>query len=209
MNNIVKVINLGIPYPGEIIFESIDTPELIKSLEVSQTWKEVAENVLIKRWKGKMFEARQNRETKVVELLLERFYPEEIWLNMNIQDTCGWTSFMKTCYYGRKDVVKLLLDHHPERIQVNARDKNWEQTAVMWACENGNKDIVKLLLDHSDSENIDFNARDRVGNTGFMFACKKGHKKVVKLLLDHSDSKKPKTKKWFRWFTNLNSEKQR
>ena len=193
MNNIVKVINLGIPYPGEIIFESIDTPELIKSLEVSQTWKEVAANVLIKRWKGKMSEVCQNGETKV-QMLLDRFYPEEIWLNMNIEDTCGWTAFVKTCYYGRKDIVKLLLDHHPERIQLNARDKNWEQTAFMWACENENKDIVKLFLDHSDNENIDFNAKDRVGNTGLMFACKKGHKKVVKLLLDHSDIL-PKPKK--------------
>ena len=189
-----KVINLGIPHVAELVFESIDTPGLINCLEVSQTWKILAENVLIKRWKGKMLKACKIGETKVVELLLERFYPEEIWLNMNIEDTCGWTAFVKTCYYGRKDIVKLLLDHHPERIQLNARDKNWEQTAFMWACENENKDIVKLFLDHSDNENIDFNAKDRVGNTGLMFACKKGHKKVVKLLLDHSDIL-PKPKK--------------
>ena len=59
-----KVINLGIPHVGELIFESIDTPGLIKCLEVSETWKELAENVLIKRWKGKMLEACKNGETK-------------------------------------------------------------------------------------------------------------------------------------------------
>ena len=52
-----KIINLGIPHVAEQIFESIETQELIECLKVSETWKVLAENVLIKRWKGKMFEA--------------------------------------------------------------------------------------------------------------------------------------------------------
>ena len=59
-----KVINLGIPHVGEHIFESIDTPGLFNCLGVSQTWKELAENVLIKRWKGKMVEACKSGEKK-------------------------------------------------------------------------------------------------------------------------------------------------
>ena len=39
-----KVVNLGIPHVGEKIFESIETPELIKCLDVSRTWKVLAEN---------------------------------------------------------------------------------------------------------------------------------------------------------------------
>ena len=66
-----KVINFGIPHVGELIFESLDTPQLMKCLEVSETWRELAENVLIKRWKGKMLKACKNGETKVVQLLLE------------------------------------------------------------------------------------------------------------------------------------------
>ena len=77
-----KIINLGIPHVGEQIFETFDTQELIKFLEVSETWKVLAENVLIKRWKGKMFEACKNGETKVVQLLLERCSSEEIGLNI-------------------------------------------------------------------------------------------------------------------------------
>ena len=65
-----KVINLGIPHVGEQIFESIETEGLIECLKVSETWKVLAENVLIKRWKGKIFEACQNGESKVVQLLL-------------------------------------------------------------------------------------------------------------------------------------------
>ena len=52
-----KVINLGIPHVGEQIFESIETRGLVKCLKVSETWKVLAENVLIKRWKLKMFVA--------------------------------------------------------------------------------------------------------------------------------------------------------
>ena len=56
-----KIINLGIPHIAEQIFESIDTQGLIECLKVSETWKVLAENVLIKRWKGKLFEASNNK----------------------------------------------------------------------------------------------------------------------------------------------------
>ena len=79
-----KAINIGIPHVGELVFESIDTPGLIKCLEVSQTWKELAENALIKRWKGKMLEACKSGETKVVQVLLERCNSEESGLNKSL-----------------------------------------------------------------------------------------------------------------------------
>ena len=63
---------IGIPHVGELIFKSIDTPELFQFALVSETWNVLAEYVLIKRWKGKMFEACKSGETKVVQLLLER-----------------------------------------------------------------------------------------------------------------------------------------
>ena len=39
-----KVINLGIPHVGELIFESIDTPGLFQFALVSETWKILAED---------------------------------------------------------------------------------------------------------------------------------------------------------------------
>ena len=64
-----KVINLGIPHVGELIFDSVNTSGLIKFLEVSQTWKVLAENVLIKRWKGKVFQACNRGHIEIVKLL--------------------------------------------------------------------------------------------------------------------------------------------
>ena len=47
------VINLGVPHLGEQIFDYIDTPSLIQFRFVSHTWKIIAENVLVNRWKDK------------------------------------------------------------------------------------------------------------------------------------------------------------
>ena len=94
----------------------------------------LTENVVIKKWKGEMFEACKSGETKVVKLLLERCNPEESGLNVKDED--GRTAFMWACGKGHKDVVKLLLNHTQrmvKRIEVNAKDNNgW--TAFMWAC---------------------------------------------------------------------------
>ena len=185
-----EVINLGIPHVGELIFENIDTPELFRCALVSETWKVLAENVLIKRWKGKILEACKSGETKVVRLLLDHCNSEESGLNTEDED--GWTPYMWACRNGHKDVVQLLLDH-PERIELNARanngspelmlDDRW--TAFTMACWNGHKDVVQLLLEHS--ERIDLNTIDSVGDTAFISACWNGQKDVVQLLLEHSE----------------------
>ena len=232
-----KVINLGIPHVAELIFERFDTLELMKCMEVSETWNELAgnvlikrlkgkiyvslykacrrkhgktrlaqallkdldndvlfqialvsetwkvlaENVLIQRWKGNMLKACQNRETKIVQLLLKRCTSEESGLNTS--NELGYTPFMEACRNKHKDVVKLLLEH-TERIELNAR-ANGGTTAFTWACKNGHKDVVQLLLEHS--ERIELNATTNGGKTAFLWACENGHKDVVRLLLDHSD----------------------
>ena len=63
-----KVINLNMPHIGEKILENIDTDDLIKWLKVSKTWKILAENVLVKRWKGKMTDACRHGKFEVVKL---------------------------------------------------------------------------------------------------------------------------------------------
>ena len=63
---------------------------------------------------------------------------------------------MDACQNGRKDVVKLLLDHSDSNIDLNARD-DIGGTAFTMACYNGQKDVVQLLLDHS--ERIELNAK--------------------------------------------------
>ena len=184
-----RIIHWKIPHVGELIFESIDTPGLLKFLEVSQTWKELAGNVLIKRWKGKMYnimlEACKSGKTKRVQLLLERCKSEEIGLNIKYN---GNTPFLWACLHEHKDVVKLILYHSEHQsIDLNARDAIG-RTAFMIACEFASStDFVQLFLEYSD-QRIDQNAIDRLGMTGFMVAFENGRKDIVKLLLNHRNS---------------------
>ena len=172
-----KIINHGLPHIAEQIFDNINTDGLFQLLKVSKTWEVLAENVLLKRWKGKMLKACQQGESKVVQLLLERCNSEESGLNT--KDEHGGTSFMWACRNGHKDVVQLLLEHSG-RIELNARDNDgW--TAFMKACYFGHKDVVQLLLDHS--ERIDLNARSNNGLTAFIVACRQRRKGIVQLLL--------------------------
>ena len=125
------------------------------------------EMTLIKRLRGKMFEACKNGETKVVQLLLECCNSEESGLNT--RDEHGWTPFIWACRNGHKDIVQLLLDNSERNIDLNARtERGW--TAFMYACATGHKDVVQFFLDNSEM-NIDLNARNQWGQTALIIAC--------------------------------------
>ena len=66
-----SIINLGIPHVGEQIFIGLGEDDLIQCRKVSQTWKILSEKAwLLKKWKGKMFEACETGKTEIVKLLL-------------------------------------------------------------------------------------------------------------------------------------------
>ena len=113
-----KVTNLGIPHVSEQIFDGIDTPGLVKCQDVSKPWKVLTENILAKRWRGKIFEACQSGKTKIVQLLLEHCSPEESGLNT--RDKRGRTPFMVACWNGHTDVVQLLPDTSERSMDLNA-----------------------------------------------------------------------------------------
>ena len=172
-----KVINLGIPHVAEQIFESFNTEELINFMDVSKTWKALAENVLLKRWTSKSVEACKNGETKVVKLLLDNKNDE-----FHSETILRWSEFMWACHNGHKDVVKLLLEHSNDHKKLNARNGHgW--TPFTRACQNGHIDVVKFLLEHFD-RNVDLNPSESF--KPFVFACSKGHADVVRLLLNHN-----------------------
>ena len=49
-----KVINLTFEHIGETIFETIETVDLLHLRLVSSTWKELIDNVLVKRFKERL-----------------------------------------------------------------------------------------------------------------------------------------------------------
>ena len=91
-----NVVNLGIPHVGEKIFRGINDRGLIQCMLVSETWKVLARNVLLKRSKGKILKACRRGETTIVKLLLDNFNAEESGLNSREED--GLTPFHWACY---------------------------------------------------------------------------------------------------------------
>ena len=199
-----EVVDINIPddFPiSALIFESIDTPGLIKCMEVSETWTVLARSVLVKRPEGviymKIFEACKSGKTQVAQLLLEDLDDDELfqctlvsktWKNLVDQVLMKrWNGKMfEACKNGETKVVQQLLEHcSTEDSGLNVKGQ-FGFTALMEACKHGHKDVVQLLLDNSD-KNIDLNARNHWGRTAIMWACRNGHKDVVQLFLDNSE----------------------
>ena len=137
------LINLGIPHIGEKIFEHVVDTDLIQFRMVSKTWKELAENILTKRWSGKVIAACAKGRTEIVQILLD--HSERLEIDWNQKDCSGWTAFMWACSRGQTDVVKLLL-HHSTRINIDRSAKNnLGMSAFSLAFNGGHQEIVKLL----------------------------------------------------------------
>ena len=180
-----KVINIGIPHVGEQIFENIDTDGLIECLKVSETWKILAENVLLKRWNSQMFEACESGKAEIVKLLLERVENN----NLNAIQTSGkfeGTAFVVACQNGHNEVIQLLLDLKKDKnVEFDARNRDGCTTF----CAFGHKDVVQLILDHAIDRNIRLNVKDENEGTPFMLACQNGHKNIVQLFLQYSENR--------------------
>ena len=63
-----SIINLGVPHVGEKIFSSIETNQLVQWLKVSKRWTVLIENVLLKRWRERIFDACKDGKTEIVKI---------------------------------------------------------------------------------------------------------------------------------------------
>ena len=170
-----KVINLNIPDIGEKIFSSLGTDDLVKLLSVSKTWKELIENVSIKRikrWRGKLYEACKAGQMEVVKILL--LYSDDEGEDLK------WV-FRFACENGHKDIVKLMLGL-PGSKHIGLNFFPAQKTPFIIAYEKGHQDVVKMLLNHPRSQDIDL-------VWVFRIACYNGQPDIVKLMLDLPASK--------------------
>ena len=157
-----KVINLGIPHVGENIFGYLGLKDLNECLRVSEPWKEIAEEIVVNRWKDEFHLPVYFEATAIVQVLLD--HPKCTNINWNKK-----------------------LDVGIERLPFDKPVWFFEQeTAFIVACGYGNLKMVKLFLKYSKSKNINLNAKDKHGYTGFDTACMNADFHFVKALLDAS-----------------------
>ena len=193
-----KIINLNIPHIGELIFQGIDTPGLIKCLEVSETWKILAENVLIKRIKS--FKDKKNgdgysllqlacidNQPETVQFLLDLWIRFDIDINTTYRN--GWTLLHLAAKHGHDKVAKVILEASLEHdINVNAFDFQ-NKTPFTLACINGHLEVAKLMIQQSRIYEIDLNCINSYGKSAMHYAVKKQHFEIARLMIDESKGK--------------------
>ena len=189
-DNTIATIELQrFPHVGQQIFGYVRTPDLLQFRKVSETWKEIAEKVLVKRWKGNWsniglqldFEALQeNSDLRNSEDCLYYSYDIE---HPNLRSLLEYQNANNI-----QDINEMM-----RRVNLAQIRKN----PLLYACTFGKLQVVKLLLDFSTiSDDIDLNVkmcwerspnlRKDPGFTGLMLACLNGHLNVVEFLLDQS-----------------------
>lgn len=122
-----------------------------------------------------LMSACQNNQFENVRLLTQTKR-----VNLELQDSFGWTALEYAAQYGRTECVEILIKAG-SRVDHTSRDG---KTALMLACVMNRQETVALLLDCSASINL----QDRRGFTALMFASYYGHTKIVSLLLQYDAS---------------------
>ena len=98
--------------------------------------------------------------------------------NLNIEevDNIGTNSLMFACLKGKKDIVKLLLEHKSSIDKVTSNGR----TALHHGVYGGNLSVVEMLVNHGAKLDV----QSDVGVSAFMFACEGGFLNISRFLLE-------------------------
>jgi len=95
-------------------------------------------------------------------------------IDVNLQSKYGSTALIIASFYGKNDVVKLLLQH--PNIDVNLQD-SYRNSPLIYASFRGDVEIVKNLLQHKD---IDISLKNDKGETALNLAETDEIKELIK-----------------------------
>lgn len=117
--------------------------------------------------------AAQENNEDILKLLLENN------ANLDVKHPILGKPILNTAiYYGSYNVVKVLLELHPELVNKQDPVDGW--TPIMMAVLRNNKDILNLLL----SYNADATIKDKSGSDAIDLAIKYGKGELIKIIRD-------------------------
>lgn len=139
--------------------------------------KEKRQQLLLNRW----FEAARIGNIHIIQNLIGK-------IDINVQDSLGYTALIYACGNNHENIVKLLLQ--VPKIDVNVQG-TYGTTALMHTLFHDNynsntENIVKLLL---QVPGININLQNGAGSTTLMFACSQVRITIVRFLLQVPDVK--------------------
>ena len=94
-----------------------------------------------------------------------------------MQDACGTSPLMLSCFTGNVRITKVLLAYDAD---VNLQN-NEGITALMMSCYSGHPEIVELLIRYG----AEMDVVTTIGKSAHDFSTEKGHEDVSKLLVEH------------------------
>lgn len=103
----------------------------------------------------------------------------DIGVDINLQDSDGWTALLSAALYDHDKVVEKLLQH--PKINVNIQSK-LGRTALLVAAWNGHEKVVEKLLQHPD---IDITLKDNEGDDAIDKANRTRHYKIAQMIRDY------------------------
>lgn len=138
-----------------------------------------------------LYKACEDGHTDIVNLLLK------FGADGRIHPVTHYSPLYIACYYGRKDIAKIMLEHFPELVREPTMEQ-WMPTHA--AALGGHVEVLDLLLGHAYPASIlqlftdpsgkfeymlplDINARDVTGQSALYIAACLGHRAFVEALL--------------------------
>ncbi len=87
-------------------------------------------------------------QTDIIKLLLENIEKSEKRIDVNIQNSSGYTALMISIKIRHPEIVRLFLKSS-NKTNINVNIQNYSnKTALLYAFEKGYMEIVRLLLKH-------------------------------------------------------------
>src|SRR5262249_13748302 len=102
----------------------------------------------------------------------------EAGVNVDVRDNKGLSAVMLSVLAGHYSILESLINAGAD---VNVKNHESGQTALMMAADRGSYDMVELLLQNAITSE-DRDAQDRKGTTALLYAAQKGHTEIVRLL---------------------------